>query len=85
MLKSRASCFYYLYYHFFIMKLFSHKPVLFSNKPVLFSTLLCLSLSATTQAQVKMNIDATQRAAMISNYQYGLFFEEINHAGDGGL
>ena len=67
------------------MKLFSHKPVLFSNKPVLFSTLLCLSLSATTQAQVKMNIDATQRAAMISNYQYGLFFEEINHAGDGGL
>uniref|UniRef100_UPI004026E0F4 carbohydrate binding domain-containing protein n=1 Tax=Prevotella sp. TaxID=59823 RepID=UPI004026E0F4 len=58
---------------------------IFNHKPVLFSTLLCLSLSATAQAQVKMNIDATQRAAMISDYQYGLFFEEINHAGDGGL
>lgn len=58
---------------------------IFNHKPVFFSTILCLSLSATTQAQVKMNIDATQRSAMISDYQYGLFFEEINHAGDGGL
>lgn len=26
-----------------------------------------------------------KRAAAISEHQYGLFFEEINHAGDGGL
>ena len=58
---------------------------IFNHKPVFFSTILCLSLSATTQARVKMNIDATQRSAMISDYQYGLFLEEINHAGDGGL
>ena len=32
-----------------------------------------------------MNIDAKKRGPMISPYQYGLFFEEINHAGDGGL
>lgn len=37
------------------------------------------------QAQVTMNIDATLRGPKISPYQYGLFFEEINHAGDGGL
>ena len=36
-------------------------------------------------AQVSMTLDATQRSSMISPYQYGLFFEEINHAGDGGL
>lgn len=55
----------------------------FIKKPFLFSSLLCLSLSAA--AQVTMNIDATKRAAQISDHQYGLFFEEINHAGDGGL
>lgn len=32
-----------------------------------------------------MTLDATQRSAAVSDYQYGLFFEEINHAGDGGL
>lgn len=53
------------------------------RKPILFSSLLCLPFSAT--AQVSMNIDATQRSAPISDHQYGLFFEEINHAGDGGL
>ncbi len=36
-------------------------------------------------AQVAMNIDATSRGPLTSPYQYGLFFEEINHAGDGGL
>lgn len=37
------------------------------------------------RAQVVMNVDATQRGPLTSDYQYGLFFEEINHAGDGGL
>lgn len=32
-----------------------------------------------------MTIDAQKRSAAISEHQYGLFFEEINHAGDGGL
>lgn len=36
-------------------------------------------------AQIIMNIDASQRGPKISPYQYGLFFEEINHAGEGGL
>lgn len=43
------------------------------------------SVSLMSAGQVTMNIDATQRSAMVSPHQYGLFFEEINHAGDGGL
>ena len=40
---------------------------------------------AGAQAQVVMNIDVTRRGPAVSPYQYGLFFEEINHAGEGGL
>lgn len=43
------------------------------------------SVSLASSAQVTMTVDATQRSAMTSPHQYGLFFEEINHAGDGGL
>ena len=32
-----------------------------------------------------MNINSAQRGPLTSPYQWGLFFEEINHAGDGGL
>ncbi len=46
---------------------------------------LILGVAVSLEAQVTMNIDANKRGPMISPYQYGLFFEEINHAGDGGL
>lgn len=46
---------------------------------------LLLLLATVVQAQVTMTVDATQRGPLTSPYQYGLFFEEINHAGDGGL
>ena len=36
-------------------------------------------------AQVTLNIDAGERGALIGDRHYGIFFEEINHAGDGGL
>ena len=49
------------------------------------STAFALAAALSAQAQVIMNIDAQQRGPMTSPYQYGLFFEEINHAGDGGL
>ena len=42
-------------------------------------------LTLTAGAQVTMTLDATQRGPLTSPYQWGLFFEEINHAGDGGL
>ncbi len=52
-------------------------------KSILF--LVSLLCTGTSFAQVSMTLDATQRGPKISHYQYGLFFEEINHAGDGGL
>ena len=45
--------------------------------------MLCATISAT--GQVAMTVDAQKRGPMVSPFQYGLFFEEINHAGDGGL
>ena len=53
-------------------------------KNLLLSAALFFSVIG-AKAQVVMNIDATSRGPLTSPYQYGLFFEEINHAGDGGL
>jgi alpha-L-arabinofuranosidase len=36
-------------------------------------------------AQININVNAGLRGDTISDMQYGIFFEEINHAGDGGL
>ena len=52
----------------------------------IFLTAMFLGVTfCSAQAQVKMTVDASKRGPVISQYQYGLFFEEINHAGDGGL
>ena len=37
------------------------------------------------EAQVVINIDAAKRGPMISPTHYGIFYEDINHAADGGL
>ncbi len=49
--------------------------------------LLFLSLAFTNSAQYKANIsiDANQLGAAISPTLHGIFFEEISHAGEGGL
>ena len=49
--------------------------------------LLAIAMSATymAQAQVNINIDAQNRGPKISPTHYGIFFEDINHAADGGL
>lgn len=49
------------------------------------TTLLTLGMAISVGAQITMNVDASKRGPMLSPYQYGLFFEEINHAGEGGL
>ena len=48
-------------------------------------SLVLLATASHAQAQITMNVDATLRGPLTSPYQYGLFFEEINHAGEGGL
>jgi len=47
------------------------------------STLCVIVLQ--TWAQVTFNLDVARRGAAISPTHYGIFFEEINHAGEGGL
>lgn len=42
----------------------------------------CVSLQAQTAV---LNVDATRETVSVSPTLYGLFYEEINHAGEGGL
>ena len=52
-------------------------------KQLLVTTLLALATNVS--AQVTIDIDACQRGPKISPTHYGIFFEDINHAADGGL
>ncbi|MDE7347435.1 MAG: carbohydrate-binding protein [Muribaculaceae bacterium] len=52
---------------------------------MLTSALLAGSATFGLSAQVTLNFDAAKRGPMISPLQYGIFYEEINNAGDGGL
>ncbi len=46
---------------------------------------LCCAATMSASAQILLNIDANQRGPKISPTHYGIFFEDINHAADGGL
>lgn len=52
-------------------------------KQILAGALFATACTAT--AQVTINIDAANRGPKISPTHYGIFFEDINHAADGGL
>ncbi|MDE7409909.1 MAG: carbohydrate-binding protein [Muribaculaceae bacterium] len=52
---------------------------------LLTAALLAGSATFGLSAQVTLNFDAAKRGPMISPLQYGIFYEEINNAGDGGL
>lgn len=47
--------------------------------------LACTALPAAALAQVTFNVDHMKKGPAVSDRLYGIFFEEINHAGDGGL
>ena len=51
----------------------------------LFLTFCFIAFATLTDAQIVINVDANQRGPMISPTHYGIFFEDINHAADGGL
>lgn len=46
---------------------------------------LCLALTGLGQQQASINIDAAKAVNSISPTLHGIFFEEISHAGEGGL
>jgi len=51
----------------------------------LFSALLLMTASLATAQTQPIRIDLGQKGAVVSPNLYGIFFEEISHAGDGGL
>ena len=52
-------------------------------KKLLLTTCACVALTA--HAQIVIDIDANDRGPKISDTHYGIFFEDINHAADGGI
>ncbi|MCR4852910.1 MAG: carbohydrate binding domain-containing protein [Prevotella sp.] len=46
---------------------------------------ICALSAMTVGAQVRLSVDAAQRGVEVSPMLYGIFFEDINHAADGGL
>ena len=48
-------------------------------------TAFLFAVTCTLNAQVNINIDVNNRGPKISPTHYGIFFEDINHAADGGL
>ena len=51
----------------------------------LFSTWILVLCALLVQAQVKIEFDFKNRGQLVTEDHYGIFFEEINYAGDGGL
>ena len=54
------------------------------NKTMMAAMLLTSALTTAAQTE-PIRIDLGQKGAVVSPNLYGIFFEEINHAGDGGL
>ncbi len=52
-------------------------------KTTVLAAALCLALTA--HAQINITIDAEAPAVAVSPMLYGIFYEDINHAADGGL
>ena len=51
----------------------------------LLSTLLFTASVAAMAQEAPITVDLSKKGAMVSPNLYGIFFEEISHAGDGGL
>ena len=45
----------------------------------------CALFALAIQAQVTIDIDTQQRGPKVSPMLYGIFYEDINHAADGGI
>ena len=54
-------------------------------KKTLFSVILLTAVTTATAQKEPIRIDLSKKGAVVSPNLYGIFFEEISHAGDGGL
>ena len=82
----RGSKFFTFHSSLFTLKspLFFHLFKIMFNKTILLIA-GCAVFAAVGQAQVTLDIDAQQRGPMVSPMLYGIFYEDINHAADGGI
>jgi alpha-L-arabinofuranosidase len=55
------------------------------NLYLIAGALLLFSCQQQPETANRISVDFTQKGATVSESMYGVFFEEINHAGDGGL
>lgn len=55
------------------------------KKVKLFASWLFALCAVCAHGQVKIDFDFNRRGPIVTDDHYGIFFEEINHAGDGGL
>jgi len=53
------------------------------TKNLLFSAMLMMAMQSS--AQVNINVDVSNKGVAMSPNLYGIFYEDINHAADGGL
>lgn len=51
----------------------------------LLSIIMTLSLTCSLAAQVNINLDVNKTGVSVSPTLYGIFYEDINHAADGGI
>lgn len=54
-------------------------------KKQILSFALATGMFSTASAQISIPIDATQKGTPMSQMLYGIFYEDINHAADGGI
>ena len=55
------------------------------KKTFIAAALLLAACNPADEHQVVINVDATQKGPEVSPMLYGIFYEDINHAADGGL
>ena len=55
------------------------------KKTFIAAALLLAACNSVDEHQVVINVDATQKGPEVSPMLYGIFYEDINHAADGGL
>ncbi|GHV66266.1 alpha-N-arabinofuranosidase [Bacteroidia bacterium] len=55
------------------------------NVYLMAGALVLLSCQQQSETANRISVDFAQKGAKVSESMYGIFFEEINHAGDGGL
>ena len=66
-----------------MMTLFNEKII---ARCMVGATLLCMPMSHNEmKAQPSLTFSTEKRGPVMSDLHYGLFYEEINHGGDGGL